>query len=100
MGYLCDQLGSAEVVFVRRSDAFQALKRYNNVQLDGKPMRIEIIGTNSEVAVSARVNVVGGVNGRRTVVISLPCHFVVNINLAPFSPLGLPIVRDLILLEM
>ncbi|KAL7192651.1 hypothetical protein ACSBR2_024468 [Camellia fascicularis] len=60
--------GSAEVVFARRSDAFQALKRYNNVQLDGKPMRIEIIGTNSEVAVSARVNVVGGVNGRRTVV--------------------------------
>ncbi|XP_052195773.1 THO complex subunit 4D isoform X2 [Diospyros lotus] len=60
--------GSAEVVFVRRSDAFQALRRYNNVQLDGKPMKIEIIGTNSDIPVSARVNVVGGVNGRRTVV--------------------------------
>ncbi|KAL6959589.1 hypothetical protein U1Q18_039742 [Sarracenia purpurea var. burkii] len=59
--------GSAEVVFTRRSDAFQALKRYNNVQLDGRPMKIEIIGTNSEIPVSARVNVVGGANGRRTV---------------------------------
>ncbi|XP_057501008.1 THO complex subunit 4D-like [Actinidia eriantha] len=59
--------GSAAIVFARRSDAFQALKRYNNVQLDGKPMKIEIIGTNSEIPASARVNVVGGVNGRRTV---------------------------------
>ncbi|KAA8547708.1 hypothetical protein F0562_004137 [Nyssa sinensis] len=61
--------GSAEVVFARRSDAFQALKRYNNVQLDGKPMKIEIVGTNSEIPVSARVNV-AGVNGRRTVVMT------------------------------
>ncbi|XP_047315594.1 THO complex subunit 4D [Impatiens glandulifera] len=60
--------GSSEVVFARRSDAIQALKRYNNIQLDGKPMKIEIIGTNSEIPVSTLVNVVGGVNGRRTVV--------------------------------
>ncbi|KAM0891410.1 hypothetical protein ACQ4PT_026427 [Festuca glaucescens] len=38
--------GTAEVVFTRRSDALAALKRYNNVQLDGKPMKIEFIGTN------------------------------------------------------
>lgn len=62
--------GSAEVVFSRRTDAFQALKRYNNVQLDGRPMKIEIIGTNSEIPSSARVNVVGGANGRRTVVMA------------------------------
>uniref|UniRef100_A0ACD5XU25 Uncharacterized protein n=1 Tax=Avena sativa TaxID=4498 RepID=A0ACD5XU25_AVESA len=37
--------GTAEVVFARRSDALAALKRYNNVQLDGKPMKIEFIGT-------------------------------------------------------
>ena len=37
------------------------------MQLDGKPMKIEIIGTNSEIPASARVNVVRGVNGRRTV---------------------------------
>ncbi|KAF5457532.1 hypothetical protein F2P56_021629 [Juglans regia] len=56
--------GSAEVVYTRRSDAVAALKRYNNVLLDGKPMRIEIVGANAEMPVSARVNVTG-VNGRR-----------------------------------
>ncbi|GJW61867.1 THO complex subunit 4D-like protein [Tanacetum coccineum] len=62
--------GSAEVLFARRSDAFQALKRYNSVQLDGRPMRIEIEGSKSEIPISARVNVVGGLNGQRTVVMS------------------------------
>ncbi|RWR86043.1 THO complex subunit 4A-like protein isoform X2 [Cinnamomum micranthum f. kanehirae] len=38
--------GTAEVVFSRRTDAAAAFKRYNNVQLDGKPMKIEIVGTN------------------------------------------------------
>ncbi|MCD7456773.1 hypothetical protein HAX54_033045 [Datura stramonium] len=38
--------GTAEVVFSRRQDALAGLKRYNNVQLDGKPMKIEIVGTN------------------------------------------------------
>nr|AIS71921.1 THO complex subunit 4-like protein [Mangifera indica] len=56
--------GSAEVVYTRRSDAFAALKRYNNVLLDGKLMKIEIVGPNAEVPISARVNV-SGVNGRR-----------------------------------
>ncbi|XP_031107085.1 THO complex subunit 4D isoform X1 [Ipomoea triloba] len=62
--------GSAEVVFARRTDAFQALKRYNNVQLDGRPMKIEIVGTNSQIPMLARVNVVGGTNGRRTVIMN------------------------------
>ncbi|KAG8383654.1 hypothetical protein BUALT_Bualt04G0036400 [Buddleja alternifolia] len=61
--------GSAEVVFARRSDAFQALKRYNNVQLDGKPMKIEIIDAKAEVPVSARVNIVGGSNGKKRTVV-------------------------------
>ncbi|XP_024029557.1 THO complex subunit 4D [Morus notabilis] len=63
--------GSAEVVYTRRSDAFAALKRYNNVLLDGKPMKIEIVGANGEMPISARVNV-AGVNGRkkRTVVMT------------------------------
>ncbi|CAA7406315.1 unnamed protein product [Spirodela intermedia] len=38
--------GTAEVVFSRRADAAAAVARYNNVQLDGKPMKIEIVGTN------------------------------------------------------
>ncbi|PIA28904.1 hypothetical protein AQUCO_06500028v1 [Aquilegia coerulea] len=38
--------GTAEVVFSRRSDAAAAVKRYNNVQLVGKPMKIEVDGTN------------------------------------------------------
>ncbi|CAI9111371.1 OLC1v1011584C1 [Oldenlandia corymbosa var. corymbosa] len=63
--------GSAEVLFARRSDAVQALKKYNNVQLDGKPMKIEIVGTKPEIPVSARVNVVGG-NGRRRTVVMTP----------------------------
>ncbi|KAL9249233.1 THO complex subunit 4D-like protein [Drosera capensis] len=58
--------GSAEVVYGRRSDAFAALKRYNNVQLDGRPMKIEILGPNSEAPLTARVNVIGGMNGRIT----------------------------------
>ncbi|GAV57894.1 RRM_1 domain-containing protein/FoP_duplication domain-containing protein [Cephalotus follicularis] len=38
--------GTAEVVYSRRADAVAAVKRYNNVQLDGKPMKIEIVGMN------------------------------------------------------
>ncbi|KAL1827570.1 hypothetical protein ACET3Z_005982 [Daucus carota] len=38
--------GTAEVVFSRRQDALSAVTKYNNVQLDGKPMKVEIVGTN------------------------------------------------------
>lgn len=38
--------GTAEVVFSRRRDAELAFKKYDNVQLDGMPMKIELIGTN------------------------------------------------------
>ncbi|KAF7805485.1 THO complex subunit 4A [Senna tora] len=57
--------GTAEVVFSRRTDAVAAVKRYNNVQLDGKPMKIEIVGTNiatPTVAPSAN-GAVGNSNG-------------------------------------
>ncbi|XP_047065226.1 THO complex subunit 4D-like [Lolium rigidum] len=58
--------GTAEVIFTRRSEAVQALKRYNNVRLDGKEMKIEVIGANLGLAaVSApRVSVVPGARGR------------------------------------
>ncbi|KAF8102399.1 hypothetical protein N665_0198s0103 [Sinapis alba] len=38
--------GTAEVVYSRRGDAIAAVKKYNDVQLDGKPMKIEIVGNN------------------------------------------------------
>lgn len=63
------------MVFARRTDGFQALKRYNNVQLDGKPMKIEIVGSNTQIPMLARVNVVGGTNGRRTVVMKYALIF-------------------------
>ncbi|CAN8238401.1 unnamed protein product [Cochlearia groenlandica] len=57
--------GSAEVVYMRRSDAFQAMKKYNNVLLDGRSMKLEIVGGNTGAAhVSARGVNVTGLNGR------------------------------------
>ncbi|CAN1746979.1 THO complex subunit 4A [Linum perenne] len=38
--------GTGEVVYARREDALTAIKRYNNVQLDGKPLHIELLGVN------------------------------------------------------
>ncbi|KAJ0979465.1 hypothetical protein J5N97_014939 [Dioscorea zingiberensis] len=52
--------GTAEVVFTRRDDAFAAVKRYNNVQLDGKPMKIEVIGTNIMTPAAGPPSVNGG----------------------------------------
>lgn len=57
------------MVFSRRADAVAAVKRYNNVQLDGKPMKIEIVGTNIATpsavpaAVPAANGAVGNANG-------------------------------------
>ncbi|XP_058766398.1 THO complex subunit 4A-like [Vicia villosa] len=57
--------GTAEVVFSRRQDAVAAVKRYNNVQLDGKPMKIEIVGTNISTpgAAPALNAAIGNFNG-------------------------------------
>ncbi|XP_039055307.1 THO complex subunit 4D-like [Hibiscus syriacus] len=64
--------GSAEVVYLRRSDAFAALKRYNNVMLDGKPMIIEIVGANADVPISARVKVTGTKGRKKRTVVMMP----------------------------
>jgi len=37
--------GSAEVFFARRGDAEDAVKKYHNVELDGKPMKINFMGS-------------------------------------------------------
>lgn len=57
------------MVFARRSDAYQAHKRYNNVQLDGKPMKIEVVAPSTGMPLSARVDVGRG-SGRRTIVMT------------------------------
>ncbi|CAB4301125.1 unnamed protein product [Prunus armeniaca] len=44
--------GTAEVIFVHHSDALAAIEKYNNVQLDGKPMKIELVGVNPVAPIS------------------------------------------------
>lgn len=33
--------GQAEIIFIRKNDAVVAMKRFNDVSLDGRPMRLE-----------------------------------------------------------
>ncbi|KNC85502.1 hypothetical protein SARC_02304 [Sphaeroforma arctica JP610] len=51
-------IGTAEVNFVRGEDAVKAQRQYNGLQLDGRPLRIEIVGddaANSQASVVNRI---------------------------------------------
>ncbi|XP_045797342.1 THO complex subunit 4A-like [Trifolium pratense] len=55
--------GTAEVVFTRQSDALAALKRYNNMKLDGKTLQIELVGS-SLVTTAAATTPLDSILGR------------------------------------
>jgi len=46
--------GSGEITFARKADALTAISKYNGVEVDGKPVRLQIIGSN--VSLPARGN--------------------------------------------
>ncbi|GBN57604.1 THO complex subunit 4 [Araneus ventricosus] len=56
-------LGTADVIFERRSDAVKAMKQYNGVPLDGRPMNIQITSSTLPSVSRGRIGSLGGGGG-------------------------------------
>ncbi|KAG5222054.1 THO complex [Salix suchowensis] len=77
--------GTTEIVFARREDVVSAVSRYNNFQLDGKPLKIEIVGTN--IAMSLLENLTVPINYTKIIV-----RFKVGLEIDVFGDALLPYV--------
>lgn len=74
--------GTAEVVFTRREDALAVMQSYNNVRLDGKPMRIEAVGMNilrPSAGMPINVGFVKPIGGRKRYLRCKPFHCSIQI---------------------
>lgn len=63
--------GSVDVMFMRRTDEFQAMKRHNNLLLRGRSMDQKILDGNTDVAPVAALSPCKWIEGRIERIISI-----------------------------